>query len=67
MKILLIILASVFLINAIGVKNDYINKVNEFDTSTFGKATGHFMGTFVSCCTEGICWWYLIKNIIELW
>ena len=66
MKILLIILTSAFLINAIRVKNYYVNKVQEFDTSTFKKATGHFMGTFISCCTEGICWWYLISQFLTL-
>ena len=67
MKVLLVILASIYLINAIRIKNYYVNKSQGFDTSTFTKATGHFLGTFFACCTEGICWWYLIKNIIEVW
>lgn len=67
MKILLIILASIYLMNAIRVKNQYVNESQGFDTSTFSKAAGHFLGTFFSCCTEGVCWWYLIKNIIEVW
>lgn len=66
MKILLIILASICLMNAIRVKNQYINEYQGFDTSTFSKAVGHFLGTFLGCCTEGVCWWYLIKNIIEV-
>lgn len=67
MKILLIILASIYLMNSIIIKNKYVNEALGFDTSTFSKAIGHFFGTFISCCVEGVCWWYLIKNIIEVW
>jgi len=65
MKILLIILASIYLMNAIRLKNHYVNEAQGFDTSTFEKATGHFLGTFFGCCTEGICWWYLINEILK--
>lgn len=64
MKILLLIIAVLYLINAIRVKNYYVNYSNGFDTSGL-KGIGHFVGTFLSCCTEGVCWWYIISNILE--
>lgn len=64
MNIILLILAVIYLANAIRVKNHYVNESNGFDTSNPIKATGHFVGTFIACMTEGICWWYIIKNII---
>lgn len=65
MNIVLLILAVIYLGNAIRVKNHYINECNGFDTSNPIKAFGHFIGTFLSCVTEGVCWWYIIKNILE--
>lgn len=63
MNIILLIIAVLYLGNSIRVKNYYVNKSNGFNTSGM-KGVGHFMGTFLSCCIEGICWWYIIKNII---
>lgn len=65
MKIVLLIIAVIYLINAIRVKNMYVNTAQGFDTNTFVKSLGHFLGTFFSCCTEGVCWWYIIKTVLE--
>ena len=63
MNIIFFIICILVLINAIRVRNDYVNYYQGF---TNNKAA-HFIGTFLWCCTEGICWWYVIKNIIEFY
>lgn len=64
MNIILLVICILYLCNAIRVKNHYVNESNGFDTTGM-KGVGHFVGTFLACCTEGICWWYIIKNIIN--
>ena len=60
MNIILFIICILLLANAIRIRNDYVNYYHGFDDNI-----AHFIGTFLWCCTEGICWWYVIKNIIE--
>ena len=64
MKIILLIIAVLYLINAIRVKNIYVNYYHGFNTSGL-IGGGHFIGTFIACTCEGICWWYIISNILE--
>jgi hypothetical protein len=64
MNIILLIICTLYLFNAIRIKNNYVNESNGFNTSGM-EGIGHFVGTFLSCCTEGICWWYIIKSIIN--
>jgi hypothetical protein len=61
MKIILLIICIVLISNAIRVRNLYVNYYNNFTDHKIA----HFIGTFLWSVTEGICWWYLIKNIIE--
>ena len=60
MNIILLIIAIVYLINAIRVKNKYVNEHLGIKGNI-----GNFIGTFIACITEGICWWYIINTIIE--
>jgi len=60
MNIILVILAVLYLFNAIRVKNQLINE----HLGTNGNI-GNFLGTFICCICEGICWWYLINAIIK--
>jgi len=60
MNIIFFIICILILINAIRVRNIYVNYYNGFTNNV-----AHFLGTFFWSCTEGICWWYVINNIIK--
>ena len=65
MNIVYLIIAIVLVLNSIRVRNKYVNYYHGFDTSNPWIALAHFLGTFLASVTEGICWWYIIKIIIE--
>ena len=62
---ILLIITICYLFNAIRLKNLYVNYYNEFESDSIVTMFGHFLGTFIACCVEGICWWYVIKTILE--
>lgn len=61
MNIVFFIICILILINAIRVRNLYVNYYNGFTDNK----VGHFIGTFLWSCIEGACWWYVIENIIK--
>lgn len=65
MDIVYLIIAVILVLNGIRVKNKYVNYYQGFDTSSPAKAFSHYMGTFLSDVVHGICWWYIIKTIVE--
>ena len=65
MSIVYLIIAIIIVLNGTRVRNKYVNYYFNFDTSSPCKAFAHFLGTFLYALTEGVCWWYIIKTIIE--
>ena len=63
MNIVLFIICIIVLLNAIRIRNTYVNDYHGF----VDNKGAHFVGTFLWSCTEGICWWYVIKNIIQFY
>ena len=61
MKLIFIIICALILINAIRVRNIYVNYYHGFIDHKFG----HFIGNMLWCFTEGFIWWYLISNLIN--
>ena len=65
MSIVYLIIAIIIVLNSTRVTNKYINYYFNFDTSDPCNAFAHFLGTFFGALTEGVCWWYIVKTIIE--
>ena len=65
MSIVYLIIAIIIVLNSTRVTNKYMNYYFNFDTSNPCNAFAHFLGTFFGSLTEGVCWWYIIKTIIE--
>ena len=65
MSIVYLIIAIIIVLNGTRVRNKYVNYYFNFDTSNPCNAFAHFLGTFFVALTEGVCWWYIIKTIIE--
>lgn len=59
MKYFLILIAIIIILNRITVINKYVNEYHGWSNNF-----GHWLGTFLASLTEGICWWYIIKNLI---
>lgn len=67
MKILLFILAAIFAVSASvakhNYKTDYFRQIPTFSQYTYQKF--HWaLGSIISAASEGICWWYIVKNLI---
>ena len=65
MNIVYLIIAIIIVLNGTRVRNKYVNYYFKFDTSNPHVAFARFLGTFLYALTEGVCWWYIIKTIIE--